>query len=161
MLCCLAGTAQAAASLCTKAETTYFNCTANTGKIISLCGQVDEGDEDWLQYRYGRPGAAELVFPSSRKESVGRFTVERIRANGGQVGIDALAFVSGGIGYSLQYVIPDSAPSWHGLSVGDPRDFGLDRGSRPRSRYPRAELRCSKGGNQAAFSDLVQYLEGR
>ncbi|CAN7647422.1 hypothetical protein [Massilia sp. LjRoot122] len=169
LLGCLIGAAYGAPSLCTKSETVYFSCTAKTGKIISLCGQVfkpgpsgwrEASDAPWLQYRYGRPGASELVFPSSTKDSLQRFAAQRIRAQGGQLRIDAIAFVSGGIGYSVQSVTPDSAESWEGLDIGDPRSFDLDRGPKPRDRYPRAEIRCTKGANTAEFFDLVEYLDG-
>lgn len=170
MLWYLIGAAHGAPSLCTKNETVYFSCKANTGKAISLCGKVFsvdksgqrvEHDNPWLQYKYGRPEAIELIFPATKKESIDHFKPERIRALGGSVRLDAISFVSGGIGYSVQAVSPDSAKPWQGLSIGDPRDFGLDRGPKPRERYPDAEIRCAKEVDTAAFFRLVDYLDGQ
>jgi hypothetical protein len=162
-----AGLATAASTLCTKGEVSYFSCKANNGKTISLCGHVFSTDKlgaakdvenPWLEYRYGRPGALELVYPASRKDSVQRFTAQRIRAGGGAYGVDALAFVSGGIGYSVDSVTPDTGESWQGVNVGDPKDFDLDRGARRPARYPHAKIVCGEGDGTQDFSRLLDFL---
>lgn len=165
----LAGQSDAVApSLCTAGETVYFSCQARNGKMISLCGKVfeksrlgrlEEADDPWLQYRFGRPQALELVYPQSKPDSLRRFTPQRIRAQGGAVGIDAIGFVSAGIGYSLEYVVPDGAPAWSGVSVGDPQHFDLERGARPPARYPDARIACAGNDRIRNFTELVDYLD--
>jgi hypothetical protein len=156
-LCLAAQAAVAASSLCTRGEVHYFSCRTGAGPIISLCGDVD-ANEPWLQYRFGRPGANELVFPQSKTDSVKRFTPQRIRAGGGAYGVDAIAFVSGGVGYSVDDVTPESGDSWQGVSVGDPRDFDLERGARRPAKYPRARIVCTEGGHTAKFGELIDLL---
>jgi hypothetical protein len=168
VLCLGAGLATSASTLCTKAEVSYFSCKANSGKTISLCGHVfstgkfgrkEEVSDPWLEYRYGRPGALELVYPRSRKESLSRFKAQRIRAGGGAYGIDAVAFVSGGIGYSVESVTPDTGESWQGVSVGDPKAFDLDRGNKRQTHYPSARIVCGEGDGTQDFSSLVDFLD--
>jgi hypothetical protein len=165
-----AGMASGASTLCTKGEVSYFSCKANTGKTISLCGQVfsvgkagvkEALEAPWLQYRYGRPGALELVYPAVRKDSLSRFTVQRIRAGGGAYGVDGVAFVSGGIGYSVDSVTPETGDSWQGVNVGDPKDFDLERGAKPRAHYPSARIVCAEADGTQDFSSFVDFLDRR
>ena len=60
---------QAEDSLCNSSETVYFSCRVErTNQLVSLGGStLDNPERFWLQYRYGSPGALELVFP--RKKS--------------------------------------------------------------------------------------------
>jgi hypothetical protein len=94
-------------SLCEAGESTYFSCKLKSSKVVSICGsgQVSPRDKDghraaWLQYRMGRPGALELVFPKQRAGSVAKFTGESTRGAG--VRIDALEFAIGGIRYTVE-----------------------------------------------------------
>lgn len=93
--------------LCEAGEYTYFSCRLKAGKMVSICGSgpVDPTDNDghraaWLQYRMGRPGALELVFPKQRSGSVAKFTGESHRGAG--VRIDALAFAISGVRYTVE-----------------------------------------------------------
>lgn len=94
-------------SLCAPNESTYFSCRLKSSKVVSVCGsgRVDPADENghraaWLQYRMGRPGALELVFPKERANSVAKFEGESHRGAG--VRIDALQFSIKGILYSVE-----------------------------------------------------------
>jgi hypothetical protein len=167
LLSLAAGMASGASTLCTKREVSYFSCKAHTGKTISLCGHVfsvdkmgakQEVDAPWLQYRYGRPGAPELVYPATRKDSLSRFTAQRIQAGGGAYGVDAVAFVSGGIGYSVDSVTPETGDSWQGVSVGDPKGFDLERGAKPPAHYPSARIVCAEADGTQDFTSLVEFL---
>ncbi len=66
-----------AKTLCQKEEITYFSCQAkNSGKFISVCGNIPNGkidDDSWLQYRYGKPRAIELTYPEEKSDSVSKF----------------------------------------------------------------------------------------
>ncbi len=66
-------TAWAADTHCTSEETTYFNCkVSGSKKIASVCGagyDFDRRSAGYLQYRFGRVGSAELVFPASTAPS--------------------------------------------------------------------------------------------
>ena len=161
LLCLDVQVAFGAPSLCQKGEDNYFSCKAHNGKIISLCGQVSTDDYPWLQYRYGRPGAIELAYPQSRKDSVQRFKAERIRAGGGAYGVDGVAFVSGSIGYSVDAVTPDTGEFWQGVSVGDPKGFDLERGARRPAHYPEARIVCGAEADTKRFSGLIELLDQR
>jgi hypothetical protein len=57
-------------TLCRPDEQVFFNCAVagrKGQKFVSLCGsqRLSEG-EGYLQYRFGRIGAPELVFPAKR-----------------------------------------------------------------------------------------------
>ncbi|MFK7930798.1 MAG: hypothetical protein AB8H79_21625 [Myxococcota bacterium] len=58
---------------CAPDEKAYFDCPVAGGKHLSLCGGPDPQD---AQYRYGRLGEPELVFPQTKTGGRGQFTVE-------------------------------------------------------------------------------------
>jgi hypothetical protein len=66
------------ASLCAADERVYFSCQAGKGsKRIALCGQVKgaaDGVHGFLQYRFGTREHTEMIYPSSRDESLDKFT---------------------------------------------------------------------------------------
>ncbi len=164
----MAQLAHGASSLCSKSETTYFACTIKGGKVVSLCGKVFETDKrgdrvdvdkQWLQYRFGAPGAIELAYPRSKANSVGNFKVERIRAQGGEVHLDAVVFVSGGIGYSVESAAPDGGGLVQGVSVGDPKEFGVENAGKRKEHYPNARFLCSGPADTKNFFELVEYLD--
>ena len=64
-------------TLCRKGEIDYFSCktTANE-KIVSVCGNITNGeinDDSWLQDRFGKTGAIELIYPKQTQGSVRKF----------------------------------------------------------------------------------------
>ena len=57
--------ADTAASHCSAHEQTLFNCSTGN-KVVSVCATPDlSADGGSVQYRYGRPGAPELVYPTT------------------------------------------------------------------------------------------------
>ena len=54
---------------CAVGEMVFFSCPTSSTKTLSLCGGAGE-----VQYRYGPPGAPELVFPED--SSAAAFTVK-------------------------------------------------------------------------------------
>ncbi len=66
-------------TLCAGEDWVVFNATSNTnGKIVSIC--MTEGDNSTpshLTYRFGRPGAVELVYPASGASWSEKFTYRR------------------------------------------------------------------------------------
>jgi hypothetical protein len=76
-------TAAAAETLCTPTEKIYFSCKIKSSeKLLSVCGRVGvksglAGDpHDYLQYRFGRLGHPELVYPKITENSLSNFKVE-------------------------------------------------------------------------------------
>jgi len=64
-------------SHCVAGEKTWLNAVvATSGKIVSLCGS-QAAAAGWLQYRFGKPGDAELVYPENRNGSLAAFTLRR------------------------------------------------------------------------------------
>jgi len=62
-------------SLCRFNETTYFSCSVKGGKIVAVCGSriIDES-RGYLQYRFGKENAVELVLPRSLEHPSKFFT---------------------------------------------------------------------------------------
>lgn len=69
------GLAYAGKTLCEKSEAVYFSCpVANSKRIISVCGSPEISDSaGYLQYRFGRPGAVELVYPKTKEKTQQQF----------------------------------------------------------------------------------------
>lgn len=64
-------------SHCEPNEKTWLNAAVGkSGKIVSICGS-DAAEAGWLQYRFGRPGDAELVYPENKNGSLAAFTLRR------------------------------------------------------------------------------------
>jgi hypothetical protein len=79
--------------------------------VVSICGsgRVDPVDNDghraaWLQYRIGRSGEPELVFPKQRRGSLAKLAGQS--SGGAGVRIDALDFVIGGFRYTVEDAEP-------------------------------------------------------
>lgn len=62
--------AQVPPSHCQGGERVVFTCAVKK-KLLSVCA-----GPDWLQYRFGRPGTPELVYPPEKALSLGRFRFE-------------------------------------------------------------------------------------
>lgn len=64
-------------TLCQKDEVNFFSCkTKANGKIISICSNIEDfeiNDDSWLQYRFGKPHAVELVYPHQKAGSISKF----------------------------------------------------------------------------------------
>lgn len=64
----------AGASHCTADEVQFWSCSTK-GKVYELCASRDLGKEKgYLQYRAGRIGKVELVFPPGRSNPLGVFS---------------------------------------------------------------------------------------
>jgi hypothetical protein len=78
LACTPSGSSWAGPSLRAKGEAVFFSSPATARKIVSLCGRIAgengaEGGGEWLQYRFGRPGAIELNFPQTKQDSLSKF----------------------------------------------------------------------------------------
>jgi hypothetical protein len=74
------------ASLCLPKERIVFSCHIKK-KIVSVCsGAASDGRPEYMQYRFGRPGAVELVLPKERSNSLGAFRGGRLQPNREAVG---------------------------------------------------------------------------
>ena len=91
---------------CKRSETTYFSCKLyGSPKIVSLCGGQLPGatadtSELWLQYRFGKPGHLELVYPKKPRASLSKFEGESRHGLG--VRLDAVSFTICKIKYVLE-----------------------------------------------------------
>jgi hypothetical protein len=89
----------AQASLCSPAEVTYFSCSVDA-KLVSLCGSKDlTSTPGVLQYRFGKQGAVELMYPTSAAKAKGAFKSYRYSFAKG--GVAVLGFRIGKYSYSL------------------------------------------------------------
>lgn len=88
--------AASAGGLCEASEQTVYACPVAGGKTVSVC-RVD----DRLLYRFGKPGAVELTFPSTPKPAREAFTV-RSAFGGPRVSSCTLSFENEGHRYELR-----------------------------------------------------------
>jgi hypothetical protein len=88
------------ATLCLPGEKVYFQCGTARGKLISVCGSEKlAGKDSHLQYRFGKPGKPELVYPDQKEGSVKKFFyVLYTRA---QTSYQNLSFVNKGSSYTV------------------------------------------------------------
>ena len=61
---------------CAESEKIYFSCNlVPSQKVVSLCGGSSERDRiSWLQYRYGKIGKSEMVYPLNKNGSLEKFS---------------------------------------------------------------------------------------
>lgn len=74
MVLAIARPAHGAPTLCKKTEINYFSCKAGA-QIISLCASRDlSSTSGYMQFRYGRKGNIEQIFPKEKKHPKGLFS---------------------------------------------------------------------------------------
>jgi len=114
------------ASLCAADERVYFSCQAGKGpKRIALCGQVTGGaggEHDFLQYRFGTREHLEMVYPSSREDSVDKFTFGGAYQKMGRMESKEISFHSGSYDYTVYTM---SYPLGDAESDGYAHDSGV------------------------------------
>jgi hypothetical protein len=91
-------------TLCLKNETDFFSCTTTNKKLISICGEMSSNDSssDWLQYRFGRQGHVELIYPESRIGSTSKFEGNTFN----RYSVVDLRFINGQYAYSVSLYGP-------------------------------------------------------
>lgn len=50
--------------ICLADEHTYFSCTTNNGKILSICGSDSGGEQKDISYKFGNNNKIELSYPT-------------------------------------------------------------------------------------------------
>ena len=146
-----------AESLCKPKEVLYYSCKiAGTQKLVSLCGSdLSEPNSFWLQYRFGRPGKLELVYPESRGKTKplfidSGFDVAHLRRSGGWD--SEVSFTTNGWSYTII--------SWMAGEGEEGRTEGVFV-ARNRSG-PGKTLNCASMpnfGKDEAFSSFVQKYD--
>lgn len=88
------------ALLCDERSAAVFQCELKSGKSLALCAARDSvGEIKGLQYRFGREGKVELVYPSVMDSSLEKFTVNHYVRY--RVDYVRVAFDSGPYNYSV------------------------------------------------------------
>jgi hypothetical protein len=139
---------------CSKNEVEYFTCKiGGSQKVISVCGSAFRDstyataeivDDAWLQYRFGKPGNLELVYPEKHPPLLGHFSAEFILANDSR--LYALKFKRGSYNYEILY-----SPGFRGVTV---------EGRGTNLRFPcDGEPRIPLGKNLNDFYELVTILD--
>lgn len=89
----MAGDAPAASPrLCAAGEEAVLACGVDGGKVLSLCAR-----DGLLQYRFGKAGAPEMVWPDRPAPAKGRFFLSTTAFAGG--GEERIRFSNGGYDY--------------------------------------------------------------
>jgi hypothetical protein len=133
------------ASLCAADEHVYFSCQAEkSAKRIALCGQVKGGNgvQGFLQYRFGTREHPEMVYPSSRNESLEKFTYDGAYQKTARMDTSEVSFHSGSFDYTV-YIV--SYP------LGDAESDGYGRES---------GVRVARGGKDVATVKCGSEPEG-
>jgi hypothetical protein len=88
-----------AETLCAQKETVFFSCHVSPTKILSVCGNLSK--EPYLQYRFGKLQNIELVFPSSKEDSLSKFEFNYIHESTSGLTTYELSFVNAGYKYVI------------------------------------------------------------
>jgi hypothetical protein len=79
---------------CKGNEDIYFSCPLANGKTVSICAKNNtDPTKGYVQYRYGRPDAIELEYPSGKIAPKGIFYV--VNADEGSAHLSSLKFKVG------------------------------------------------------------------
>jgi hypothetical protein len=147
-------------TLCREGEMDYFSCKTSNKKIISVCGNITNGeidDSSWLQYRFGKVGAIELTYPKEKVGSVSKFEGNFFV----KYGVIDLRFISGKVLYSVSI---NSAYSGEDAAerVSSSAGVGVQIG-----KAKRVNLFCTKAntvekyyGIFSALNETLRYNNG-
>ena len=110
-----------AATLCKTDEVAYFSCVLKGGKkIVSLCGNTFWNTTEskinpyaWLEYRFGTLKHIELLYPSSKVDSIKKFAAEYHHPYQGFY--YALGFTIDNTRYDIEHI--ESEVNFYGVSV--------------------------------------------
>lgn len=109
---------------CTANETVFFSCPlAQSQKVVSLCGGIAESSRvSWVQYRFGKIGQPEMVFPQNRNKSLDKFAGFQQTAKAIGLEIREVWFRVGIYSYLIEHVsggdrVPDAPPEDNDLVV--------------------------------------------
>ena len=142
-----------AQTLCQRHEIDYFSCGTRHGKIISVCGNISSGvinEQSWLQYRFGKSEAVELVYPTEKKGSISKFEGNTFN----KYNFDDLRFINGNTFYAVTLM---GLFSGEGARVRKQVSGGVyvQQGVKPTNI---ACLNSSVGKYQGVFSELNRVL---
>jgi|GEM_PF-5372596 len=113
--------AATAAGHCSKDEVAYFSCKVyGSDKSVSLCGSPFRSAGAWLQYRYGKPGKPEIVYPATKAPLRRHFEGHSVYT--GEILISALTFKRDGD----LYEIIDSQDNTFVGATGHGKSFKFD-----------------------------------
>lgn len=118
--CLIAPLVAGAQTHCTKNEIEYFTCKiSGSEKTVSICGSVFRDsssaiaeivDNAWIQYRFGKLGDLELIYPATHHPLLRHFSADFILAN--DIRLYALKFKGGSYSYEVLY-----SPGFRGVTV--------------------------------------------
>ena len=111
-------------SHCAANEKIYFSCNlVQSQKVVSLCGGSSESDRiSWLQYRFGKIGKPEMVYPQNKNGSLEKFSGIYQNVRSASLEIREVWFRVGIYSYLIEHVAggdraPDSPPEDDNLVV--------------------------------------------
>jgi hypothetical protein len=140
------------ATHCTPGEINYFTCNVKgSDKLVSVCGNQFRShdnpdgqinDDAWLQYRFGRPGQVELIYPAAKTPLIKKFSGEYILAN--DIRLYSLTFFNHGFSYEIEFV-----HDWNIRVKGKGRSTALTCEDRPTTQF---------SDNLNNFFELVRNL---
>lgn len=151
--------APASATLC-EAGVTVFSCETTNGKVVSICASPEVSrDSGWVQYRFGRPGALELVVPKTPSEDHPFRMLQFIGGPilSGYVKVHALDFRVGEVRYQVYEAWDQVGSSVH--SLPERSMVGIRVGNTQGKLL--AELRCTSriSGTLSELKIDWQYYE--
>ncbi|WP_426341455.1 hypothetical protein ACN9MZ_06785 [Pseudoduganella sp. S-14] len=118
-------------------EVTHFSCAiTGTKKVASLCGG-GYGDSESVQYRFGRVGMPEFVYPTSGKESLKKFEGHYFN----KYSYVSYLFINNKALYEIE------------LSESYPKVLGVIRVEVDNKRH---ELQCAKAVSRDYWDSLIE-----
>lgn len=89
-----------AGTLCNRQEIVIFSCKVASTKTLSVCGSSSD-EHPYLQYRFGRTGQIELVFPAQNEDSLSKFDYSYNHEKTSGLTTYALSFSNEGFTYMI------------------------------------------------------------
>ena len=70
----------------------------------------------------------------------------------------SIAFVSGGTGYKIEYLVPEGGESFEGVRVGNPKKMDIKFSGPRKDSYPQVSIPCVGKVHDEKFDGLVEFF---
>ena len=142
-----AAPALAASTLCAANERVLFSCSTGA-HTASICASKVLSKEADMQYRFGKPGSVELVYPEAGVKPADAFVLGTLAFSGG--GGAWLRFNKGPFRYTIFTAIGKWGP---GGATADAAGVAVDKDGKEFAHFP-----CRGGADSEIGPDLIEKL---
>jgi hypothetical protein len=139
--------ALAAPTLCAANEQVIFSCPTGA-HTVSICASKNPSKDATIQYRFGKPGSLELVYPDDGAKAADAFTAGTMTFSGG--GGAWLRFSKG----PFRYTIFTAIGKWgRGEAPADAEGVAIEQDGKAFANFP-----CRAAADSELGPDLFERL---